>query len=317
MDEQMNIELLSKIAWLYYYEDQSQQQISDALGIPRIKVVRLLKVIREKKIVEIKIRRKYISLFETEKQFKETTGLDDVTVVPGGTNPASNIGYAASLRLGELCKKYESIGIGASRAISSTLAQLEVLKPKKVKRLISLTGNTMPNYALNPASNFCSRAIMVAQLLDIDFFNIWAPAIASTNEAALALRNDYMMKSILEMANSVDCAMIGLGDVKDTVLLPHGFIGKDDLAALKANGAVGDVFTHFFDIDGNIIHTSIEKRSMTADVPMKCPVIAVAYGENKVQPIIGAIRGHFVTGIVTDENTASAVIDAMRAKQGK
>jgi len=55
MDEHLNNAMLTRIAWLYYYEDKSQQEIGEILGVPRIKIVRLLKVIREQKIVEIKI----------------------------------------------------------------------------------------------------------------------------------------------------------------------------------------------------------------------------------------------------------------------
>ena len=307
MNEQMNSEMLAKIAWLYYYEDLSQQEIGSILGIPRIKIVRLLKVIREQKIVEIKIASRYVSLFETEKAFKAATGLKDVTIVPTGKNPASNVAYAASIRFADLCKRYESIGLGASRIVMAALNLLEPMKRMRVKRIVSLSGNAMPNYALNLSHPGLS-GFMLSRLLGVDYFNIWAPAIASTSETAHLLRSDYVVESILKMANTVDCAIIGLGDVKNSVLLNRGFIQKEDIADMLAQGAVGDIFTHFFSIDGTRIPTGVEERSITADVPMKCPVLAVAYGKIKVQPIVGAIRGRLIDGLVTDENTAADVL---------
>ena len=311
VDEHLNNALLTRIAWLYYYEDKSQQEIGELLGIPRIKVVRLLKVIREKKIVEIKIAPRYISLFELEKEFGEVSGLSDVTIVPTGGSAPDNVAYAASLRFTELCKKYESIGVGSSRAVSAALSLVEPMKKKAVQRVVSLTGNTMPNFAVNP-SNPVAGGIFLSRTLGIDYFNIWAPAVASTPEIAGMLRKDHVVASTLAMANSVQCAMIGLGDVRHSVLAARGFIDQAELDAMAAAGAIGDVFTHFFDIGGKRVPTCLDGRSITADVPMPYPVVAVAYGEDKVRPIVGAIRGKFVSGLVTDEKTALAVLEIMR-----
>jgi len=312
MDEHLNNSLLTRIAWLYYYEDKSQQQIADLLGIPRIKVVRLLKVIREKKIVEIKIARRYVSLFELEKDFSQATGLADITIVPNDGSAAGNVAYAASLRFADMCRQYESIGLGSSRALSASLALVEAPKKMAVKRIVSLTGSTMPNYAVN-ATNPSSSGILLSRSLGVDYFHIWAPAIASTKETAHIMRNDHVLASILAMADAVDCAMIGLGSVKNSVLISRGFITAKDAEDLAALGAVGDVFTHFFTLDGRRIPSAVEERSVTADVPLRCPVTAVAYGEDKVLPIVGAIRGKLISGIVTDERTAEAALEIFRA----
>ena len=311
MDEHLNNSLLTRIAWLYYYEDKSQQEIGELLGIPRIKVVRLLKVIHEKKIVEIKISRRYISLFELEKDFSGTTGLTDVTIVPNDGSAAGNVAYAASLRFADMCRQYESIGLGSSRALSAALPLVEAPKKMSVKRIVSLTGSTMPNYAVN-ASNPSLNGILLSRSLGVDYFYIWAPAIASTRETAHIMRNDHVLASILSMANSVECAMIGLGSVKNSVLISRGFITEQDARELADMGAVGDVFTHFFALDGTRIPSTVEERSVTADVPLRCPVTAVAYGEDKVLPIVGAIRGKLITGIVTDEKTAEGVLEILR-----
>jgi len=312
MDEHLNNSLLTRIAWLYYYEDKSQQQIADLLGIPRIKVVRLLKVIREKKIVEIKIARRYVSLFELEKDFSQATGLADITIVPNDGSAAGNVAYAASLRFADMCRQYESIGLGSSRALSASLALVEAPKKMAVKRIVSLTGSTMPNYAVN-ATNPSSSGILLSRSLGVDYFHIWAPAIASTKETAHIMRNDHVLASILAMADAVDCAMIGLGSVKNSVLISRGFITAKDAEDLAAMGAVGDVFTHFFTLDGTRIPSAVEERSVTADVPLRCPVTAVAYWEDKVLPIVGAIRGKLISGIVTDERTAEAALEIFRA----
>ncbi len=312
----MNNSLLTRIAWLYYYEDKSQQEIGELLGIPRIKVVRLLKVIHEKKIIEIKISRRYISLFELEKDLSRATGLTDITIVPNDGNAAGNVAYAASLRFADMCRQHESIGLGSSRALSAALTLVEAPKKMAVKRIVSLTGSTMPNYAVN-ASNPSLNGILLSRSLGVDYFHIWAPAIASTRETAHTMRNDHVLASILAMANSVECSMIGLGSVKDSVLISRGFITQEDMENLTEMGAVGDVFTHFYDLEGKRIPSMVEERSVTADVPLRCPTTAVAYGEDKILPIAGAIRGKLITGVVTDEKTAEGVLAVLERQAGK
>lgn len=312
MDEHLDNAMLTRIAWLYYYEDKSQQDIGELLGIPRIKIVRLLKVIREKKIVEISISDRYSSLFDLEKEFGKASGLADVTIVPTGTNPAENVSYAASRRFTSMCRSFRSIGVGASRAVSAALRLVEPMRKKEVTRIVSLSGSAMPNFAVNPG-NPMSGGLLLSATLGIDFFNIWVPAIASTPQLAGLLRGDHVVTSILAMANSVDCAMIGLGAIRNSVLIARGFITAAEAEAMAAAGAVGDIFTHFFGIDGRRIPTTLDGRSITADVPMACPVVAVAYGEGKVAPIVGAVRGRLISGLVTDEKTATAALALLRS----
>ena len=254
MGEHLNNAMLTRIAWLYYYEDKSQQEIGEILGVPRIKIVRLLKVIREQKIVEIKIANRYSSLFELEKELCEASGLSDMTIVPTGTNAAENVSFAAALRFTRMCKEHSSIGVGSSRTVSAALSRIEPIRNKKVTRIVSLTGNTMPNFAVNPANPLLG-GLLLSKTLGVDFFNIWAPAIASSREVADMLRNDHVIVSILKMANSVECALIGLGDVKNSVLIDRGFLSKDDAEDIAEAGAIGDMFTHFFDADGKEVST--------------------------------------------------------------
>jgi DNA-binding transcriptional regulator LsrR (DeoR family) len=307
MDEHIHDDLLTRIAWLYFYENLSQQEIGDLLGVPRIKVTRLLKVIKERKIVEVKIDRKHLSVFGIEKELKEATGLGDVTVVPTGKDPAANVAYATAARFMEACRKYRTIGIGSSRIVSAALDKVQPLAKKKVERLVSLTGNVRPNFSANP---FWSL-LATARLLEIDCYSVWAPSVATTKEMAELLRADYIISTVLKMANEADFSLLGIGDIKNSLLLWHGLIGEKEVAEIISRGAVGEIFGHFYAFDGSRIPSGVEERTVTADLPMKCPALAVAYGESKARPLVGAIRGGLVTGVIVDERTASAVLNSI------
>jgi len=313
MDEQSNIDMLTRVAWLYYYEDLSHQQIGEMLGLPRIKVTRLLKVIRERKLVEIRIKSSNWSVFEVEKKFKEATKLSTAIIVPTGKDPIVNVAHAAALQLEELCRSYERIGIGAGRALERTVEYFESVSDKKVKELVSFLGNTMPNLALNPYA----LGLVLSNKLKVDFFNIWAPAVASTIETARILKKDYVISKVLEMASAVEIGVLGIGDIKSSVMLTRGFIAAEEAADIAARGAVGEILGRFFDVEGKRVPTILDDRVMAVEMPTRCPVIAVAYGKEKVLSIVGAIRGGIIQGLITDERTALAVLTYLGSKGGQ
>lgn len=313
MDEHISIDLLTRIAWLYYYEDLSHQEIGEQLGLPRIKVTRLLKVIRERRLVEVRLKESCWSVYEVERKFKEKTGLSKALVVPTGKDPIVNVAHAAALQLQDLCLRHERIGIGAGRALERAVEYFEQVPDKKVKEIVSLLGNTMPNLALNPYA----IGLVLSNKLKVDFFNIWAPAVATSVDTARILKKDYVISKVLEMANSVEIGILGIGDIKSSVMMTRGFISSEEAEDIADRGAVGEILGRFFDVEGRRVPTILEDRVIAVEMPMKCPMMAVAYGKEKILSIVGAIRGGFIQGLVTDERTALAVLRFLSSKGGQ
>ena len=54
-------ELMTKIAWYYYIENLTQQEIAKILGINRIKILRLLDKAKENGLITFQIRNRKIS----------------------------------------------------------------------------------------------------------------------------------------------------------------------------------------------------------------------------------------------------------------
>jgi DNA-binding transcriptional regulator LsrR (DeoR family) len=82
-------------------------------------------------------------------------------------------------------------------------------------------------------------------------------------------------------------------------------------------GAVGDVLSHFIDKDGNPVHTGIEDRLISTPLETLRQldnVVGVAAGKNKVEGIRAALRGRYLDILVTDEETAQALIDGESAE---
>jgi DNA-binding transcriptional regulator LsrR (DeoR family) len=90
-----------------------------------------------------------------------------------------------------------------------------------------------------------------------------------------------------------------------------GILTETDLAELKALGAVGDIALRFFDADGRPIEHPINDRIIGLDLNQikAIPhVVGVAGGQGKYEVVRGAVRGHLVDVLITDELTATRLI---------
>ena len=69
--------LMAKAAWYYYFQGMTQQQISERIGISRIRVIRLLEKARQTGIIQFSLRKGNEERLNIENQLMETYGLEE------------------------------------------------------------------------------------------------------------------------------------------------------------------------------------------------------------------------------------------------
>jgi DNA-binding transcriptional regulator LsrR (DeoR family) len=105
----------------------------------------------------------------------------------------------------------------------------------------------------------------------------------------------------------------------DSFLYHAGYSDELGIEGLQRLGAVGDVLGHFFDADGQPVPNPIEERLMALSldelggIPT---VICAAGGLSKVPSILGALRGGYVSVLITDEETALAMLGERAGEAG-
>ena len=103
----------------------------------------------------------------------------------------------------------------------------------------------------------------------------------------------------------------GYGDLGENApLLQDGFISRKELQALNKAGGVGEIVGWAFDADGRLIEglTNDRVASVKLDVPAKRLVVGVCMGEVKARALAAALKGKWLSGLVTDERTAERLI---------
>jgi deoxyribonucleoside regulator len=99
-------------------------------------------------------------------------------------------------------------------------------------------------------------------------------------------------------------------------MLKLEYFSSQDFNKLIEKGAIGDICSNFYDIQGNIINNvRLNNRILgmgireLKNLPI---VIGVACGEDKKEAILGALRGGFINTIVTNQGVAEYLINNIK-----
>ena len=142
-----------------------------------------------------------------------------------------------------------------------------------------------------------------------------APGIAGNRAARNAFLRDDHIGKVLQAARTADIAFVGIGAPRqESILVREGSIVKwEELEALKARGAVGDLNLRYFDAQGHEISSELDDRvvGLSLEDFRRIPhVVGLAGGADKLEAIRGALQGKLVDVLVTDHVTAQRLLES-------
>jgi DNA-binding transcriptional regulator LsrR (DeoR family) len=296
--------LMFKTAWYYYFDNMTQQQISEFLGISRMRVVKLLNKARTTGTIQFKIKDDSANRMQLEKKLAETYGLKDTFIVsepPSEINTNENIARAAAMYINNRLEDNAFINMGYGDTQSRILNNLATMVEHPIS-VVSLTGGVnfyLPN---NMSSIFNAKLYLIP-----------SPLLVSSTEVVDAIKNEESVSDISRMAQLSSLSVVGIGSMsKSATVLKSGILSENDLLYLKLKGAVGDVLCHFVDKDGNLVDSNIESRLITTPLDKLRSlknVIGVAAGNDKVDAIKAVMNGGYIDILITDESTALQLLD--------
>lgn len=296
-------ELMGKVAWYYYMQDMTQQHISELLGITRMRVVKLLDKARKSGIIQFRIRQDSVARMEVEQQLASRYHLKDVFVVPvaPGDDVNDSIAKAASMYISDRLPDNGFINMGYGDTPRRLLNYLATYTDRTIS-CVSLTGGV--NYYLPNSQSGIFRA---------QLYLIPAPLLASTKQLAEATRSEQAVQDIARMAKLSDMTVVGIGSMSDeATIVTSNILSKNDFLYLRRQGAVGDILSHFIDANGQPVDAEIDERMISTpleNLKELNNVIGVAGGIDKVEAIRAVLNGEYLDVLITDEVTASALLE--------
>ncbi|GHC70229.1 sugar-binding transcriptional regulator [Limoniibacter endophyticus] len=299
-----------KMAWLYYVEGFTQEEIARRLNISRVKVMRALAQAAADNIVVTTINTPSSEQVILERKLEEGFGLDSAIVVPAPLETdhlEKSIGHAVALYLDAQMKSGMTLAIGGGATMHASLAFM-AQRTLENALVIGLVGSLPHSRWVNPSI----VATKVAERLGVESYQITAPVVLDDAALRDRLWKQPMLQVVAQCAAEADIAVLTVGDLSpDSTIFRHGIVDPALIEPLKAQGAVANMLCYFVDAEGKLVDHEINDRVMAIDLETvsKVPqLILAAGGENKVEAIRAALKGMDANVLITDAETAKSLL---------
>ncbi len=314
MNSNTELDLLLQVARLYYENNQNQDQIADTLGVSRSKVSRLLTQAREEDIVHITIVDPSSNQARLEQALTTTFGLAEAVVV-AGTMPSEEtrrkrIGQATARYLEAALTNGDRVGIGSGRtlyALATALSGRRRLQTE-VTPVVGGLGRVPACFQSN------ELARMVAETLGGTWQFLYVPAVLESSSARQAILMHDHVQEVIGSWSKLTVAIVGIANTispSGAQTLFANFLDDATQRRLREQGAIGGICVRYFDANGKLCEELTDRVvSIDLDQLRHVPrIIGVGGGLEKVEAILAALRGRYVNVLVTDEETAQAVLN--------
>lgn len=305
------LDLAARAAWLYYIKRRTQDEIATDLNVSRPNAQRLVALALSEGLIKFRLDHPLLQSMELGERLREKFGLDVCEVAPsldGGSDRAGVTLLAAQFIETLLAsKKPQTLALGTGRTLLETVRQVGSMD-RPDHRIVSVVGNLTCHGRASPYD----VVMRLADRTGAQCYPLPLPVLTATPQERDYLAAQRSYKTITALFREADAVMLGVGSIGTTApLLLDGFVTPDELGELERCGAIGELRSRPFDVDGDLVENAITAR-MTA-MPLvrepRCPTVLVACGRSKTEAIAASLRGRFANGLVVDEPTATRLID--------
>ncbi|SUU35349.1 DeoR family transcriptional regulator [Actinobacillus seminis] len=196
----------------------TQGEIGDKLGLPRLKISRLLEKGRQQGIIKVQINSRFTGCLELEQALQQRFNLRHIRILPELEQHEINerLGIGSAQMLMSLLQPNQLLAIGFGETIMQTIKYSNDFITHNGIRLITLSGGVGPYMkGIGQLDGSCSISM------------IPAPLRASSIEAAKLFKKEACVRDIMLAACSADVAIVGIGATRQcgqATLLRTGYI---------------------------------------------------------------------------------------------
>ena len=301
----------ARAGWLYYLAGNTQDEIAKKFNVSRPTAQRLVSLAVSERLITFRFDHPIAACMELARRLSEQYSLLHCDVVPTDTENKNNVAGVAASAAGFLEQRLVAptpiiIALGTGRTLRAAVDQIRPMQCPQ-HQLVSLVGNIAPD----GSASFFDTLTRLADLTQARHYPIPLPHVAASAAERKLLLSITPVQNVHALAARADLTLVGVGqmDAKAQQFI-DGFISREELLELMRAGAVGEVVGWAYDGKGRPLKVGTNTR-ITA-VPLKPAdgrlVVGVAVGPAKVPAIHSALFGRLVSGLITDEATAAALL---------
>lgn len=308
------LDLAARAGWLYYIARNTQDEIAEKLNVSRQAAQRLVSLAVSERLIVFRLDHHIGECEALADALRERFDLRFCDVAPssgdaGAGDDVRGIAVHAARHLESyLVQKAPLVlALATGRTLCEMVRQVPRLSCPQHK-IVSLVGNM----ARDGRASHYEVVMRLADRVGAQCFPMPSPIVAETREERLVLTGQRSFQTVCGHAANAKVAFVGIGEVGwDGPLHRDGFVDDEELRELVEEGAIGDTSGWVFDEQGKIVKCPVSDRfvGIPLEIPPKRLTIAVAGGVAKVPAIRAALAGRLVSGLITDEVAASAILE--------
>ncbi len=122
----------------------------------------------------------------------------------------------------------------------------------------------------------------------------------------------YGIAEVLELACDTALKVVGIGSVDtEPSVVANIMVERPELDTVVKAGGRGELLGHFFSDNGEMVKTELSERTigLSSEQLIDQNFVAVAGGESKVHAINAILNSRLLSGLITDERTARALVN--------
>lgn len=300
----------TRIAYYYYEAGRTQDQIAQRLGISRQRVNRILAECIERGIVRITVDRSPEDYFASESALEEKYRLKAVRLAHslGADQLYGDLGVVAGQYLKSIVKRGDIIGCVPGRGVAGLVDNMPQMERTGLTVTQLMGSESRREYNLEVDSilhRFARKLSALPQPL-------YAPVLVSNAELRESIVREPYYQEAYAVMKRCTVAVVGIGTATTYEQYITGPNRQPGTAAAGAAAPVGEICTHCFDADGQPVEFPFSNRILAIsredykNIPTR---IGIAGGPEKLAAIRAALRGGYVNVLITDLDTAAALLD--------
>lgn len=301
----------ARAGWLYYIARKTQDEIAAIMGISRQTAQRLVSLAMSERLIRVRMDHPIGRCLELAERLRARFGLRSADVVPsdpGSQGGTVGLGEAGADAIAYWLRSEDPIvmAIGTGRTLKAVIDHLPRIHAPQ-HRIVSMTGNIGPD----GSAAYYNVIFSMAETVEARHFPMPLPVFVGSPEERALLHAQTLIRATLDLAAEADVALVGVGEMDEAAPLHvDGFLRADELAEVQARGAVGEICGWIYDARGELLGDGVNARTASAPIPdrSRTQVVAIAKGPRKIAAITAAVTGGLVSGLITDEATATAVL---------
>ncbi|HET6438097.1 MAG TPA: sugar-binding domain-containing protein [Anaeromyxobacter sp.] len=322
MSSRLDVQLVVKVAQMYYLDGLKQEQIAKQIGISRSLISMILTEAKERGIVEITVRDPFLNDDDLSRRLSTLHPATRFTVIPTSSrDPTARRKLVAQRAADMLARSLEGgevVGLAWGR---TCLEFVQSFRPAGDDRLefsivplIGGSSQTAPYFQIN------EMVRVLAERSGGTPYFIHAPALVTDREERDLHLSTSSMQPIRQKWRQMDIVVTAIGALGGDHPDRESYMGETEMFRhLDAREAVGDICARYFDRRGRFVVDDYYER--VVGVPAEAlkgakTALCMASGMEKVEAIAGALKTGVAKQLVLDEPTARAELEFLSGEKG-